>query len=130
MNVARALIMSLALIASASFAEYSPRYYFQSAGVANLTSETVTNMELQIGEHALRCDTVNPNGYCTKNFGKIPFQQDDIELSWTGADGEQQSHKLDLKVPATIQTGKSLGFELEIHPGGEVKWGFRQGGKN
>ena len=129
MNAARVLIWGLAFIATASFAEYSPRYYFNSVGVANLTNETVTNLVLQVGEHKLECDTVNHNGYCNKNFGKIPFQQDGIVLSWTGTDGQRQSRDLDVKVPATASVGRSLRFELEIHPGGDVKWEFRQGGK-
>ena len=130
MNAARALIWSLAFFATAGLAEFSPRYYFSSVGVANLTTETVTNLKLEIGENALTCDTVNHNGYCTENFGKIPFVPDEIVLSWTGADGERQSRDVKPKIPATIPTGKSLKFELEIHPGGEVKWGFRQGGRN
>jgi hypothetical protein len=128
MNAARALLLSLAFVATSSLAEYSPRYYFNSVGVANLTGETVTNLELRVGENVLECDTVNHNGYCTKKFGRVPFTPDQVELRWTGA--EQQSQDPDIHVPAYVSTGRPLRLELEIHPGGELKWEFRQGGRN
>lgn len=121
------LLVATLLLASVN-AGATQRSYFNQIGLANLTGSPISNLDVQFGKHELKCDNVNNNGYCHKMFGKRPFPQDEIELSWTDADGKQQKQQATPTVPSTMIDSRVLRFELELHADGSVKWDFRQDG--
>jgi hypothetical protein len=120
------IFSSLLLVASNATA--APRYYFNQIGVSNLTGNTISNLEVQVGKHELTCDTVNNNGYCHTMFGKRPYPQEPIEMSWKDSDGKQQKQELNPGLPATLSPGGTLKLLLDIQQDNSVKWDLRQDG--
>ena len=88
----------------------------------------ISSLDVQVGKYELECGTVNKNGYCHKMAGKRPFPQEEINVSWTDADGKQHKQEVNVTVPVTMNPGQTLRFELEIHSDGSAKWGFGQEG--
>ena len=126
MKTSTLLISSLLLVVLNAGADQ--RYYFNQIGVSNLTGSTISSLDVQVGKYELECGTVNKNGYCHKMAGKRPFPQEEINVSWTDADGKQHKQEVNVTVPVTMNPGQTLRFELEIHSDGSAKWGFGQEG--
>ena len=107
---------------------YNPRYYYSNIEVANLSGGAITNVEVQVGADGrnLRCETVAKNALCQERFGKRPYPQQDIELSWRSSDGISQSIKVNPHLPATLTTFWALRIMLDIRVDGSVKAYFKQ----
>jgi hypothetical protein len=120
------LLSSLTLAACAG--GYNPRYYYSNIEVANLSGGAITNVEVQVGADGrnLRCETVAKNALCQERFGKRPYPQQDIELSWQDSDGNPQSTKVNPHLPATLIPSWALRIMLDIREDGSVKAYFKQ----
>jgi hypothetical protein len=122
------IILVASLLFSVCNAANGPRLYYNYLQVANLTGNTISNLELKVGERDLRCDTVTNNGICDERFGKRPYPQQSMQLSWKDGDGKQQTQQLNPSIPATMSPGTALQLLLEIHKDGSVKADFQQDG--
>ena len=119
------LLLSGLLLAACN-ADYSPRFYYNYIEVANLTGKTISNLELQVGERDLACDTLTNNRICHVQFGKRPYPQQPMQLSWQDGDGKQQTQQPNPSVPATMTPAWPLRLHLEILEDGSVKTKLRQ----
>jgi hypothetical protein len=120
------LLSSLALAACAG--GYNPRFYYSNVEVANLSGGDISNVEVQIGAdgRTLRCEAVAKNALCQERFGKRPYPQQPVELSWQDSNGNAQSVQVDPQIPATMVSSQSLRVLLDIQQDGSVKARFRQ----
>jgi hypothetical protein len=120
------LLSSLTLAACTG--GYNPRYYYSNIEVANLSGGAITNVEVQVGADGrnLRCETVAKNALCQERFGKRPYPQQDIELSWQDSDGNPQSTRVNPHLPATLIPSWALRIMLDIREDGSVKAYFKQ----
>jgi hypothetical protein len=120
------LLSSLTLAACAG--GYNPRFYYSNIEVANLSGGAITNVEVQVGADGrnLRCETVAKNALCQERFGKRPYPQQDIELSWQDSDGNPQSTRVNPHLPATLVPSWALRIMLDIREDGSVKAYFKQ----
>jgi hypothetical protein len=123
------LLLSGLLLAACS-GNYSPRFYYNYIEVANLTGKTISNLELQVGERELACDTLTNNRICHEQFGKRPYPQQPMQLSWQDGDGKQQTQQPNPAVPATMTPAWPLRLHLEIQEDGSVKAALRQDSVN
>ena len=107
---------------------YNPRYYYSNIEVANLSGGAITNVEVEVGAEGrnLRCETVAKNALCQERFGKRPYPQQDIELSWQDSDGNAQSTRVNPHLPATLTPSWALRIMLDIREDGSVKAYFKQ----
>jgi hypothetical protein len=120
------MLSCLALAACAG--GYNPRYYYSNIEVANLSGGAITNVEVQVGVDGrnLRCETVANKALCQQRFGKRPYPQQDIELSWQDSDGNPQSTRVNPHLPATLTSSWALRIMLDIREDGSVKAYFKQ----
>jgi hypothetical protein len=119
------LLLSGLLLAACN-ADYSPRFYYNYIEIANLTGKTISNLELQVGERDLACDTLTNNRICHVQFGKRPYPQQPMQLSWQDGDGKLQTQQPNPAVPATMTLAWPLRLHLEIQEDGSVKAKLRQ----
>ena len=122
------LIMLSCLTLVACAGGYNPRYYYGNIEVANLSGGAITNVEVQVGADGrnLRCEAVAKNALCQERFGKRPYPQQDIELSWQDRDGNPQSIAVNPHLPATLTLSLSLRIMLDILEDGSVKAYIKQ----
>ena len=123
------LIITLSCLTLAACAGgYSPRFYYSNIEVANLSGAAITTVEVQVGADGrnLRCETVAKNALCQERFGKRPYPQQDIELSWQDSDGNPQSTRVNPHLPATLTPSWALRIMLDIREDGSVKVYFKQ----
>ena len=122
------LIMLSCLTLAACAGGYHPRYYYSNIEVANLSGGAITNVEVQVGADGrnLRCEAVAKNALCQERFGKRPYPQQDIQLSWQDSDGNAQSATVNPHLPATLTLSLSLRIMLDILEDGSVKAYFKQ----
>ncbi len=118
------------LLLTACNAGYSPRFYYNYIEVANLSGKTISNLELQVGERDLRCETVTNNSICEERFGKRPYPQQPVQLSWQDGDGKQQMQQPNPSALATMTPAWPLHLYLEINEDGSVKVNLRQDSVN
>ena len=120
------LLSSLVLVSCAG--GYNPRFYYGNIEVANLSGGDISNVEVQIGADGrnLRCESVARNALCQERFGKRPYPQQDIELSWKDSEGNPQSISVNPHLPATLTPSWALRIMLDIHEDGSVKAYFKQ----
>jgi hypothetical protein len=121
------LLLSSLVLASCA-GGYNPRFYYSNIEVANLSGGAITNVEVQIGADGrnLHCETVAKNALCQERFGKRPYPQQDIELSWQDSDDNPQSTKVNPHLPATLVPSWALRIMLDIREDGSVKAYFKQ----
>ena len=121
-------LFCLTLVACAG--DYNPRYYYSNFEVANLSGGAITNVEVQIGADGrnLRCESVAKNALCQERFGKRPYPQQDIQLSWQDSDGNPQSATVNPHLPATLTPSWALRIMLDIREDGSIKAYFKQDG--
>jgi len=122
------LIMLSCLTLGACAGGYHPRYYYSNIEVANLSGGAITNVEVQVGADGrnLRCEAVAKNALCQERFGKRPYPEQDIELSWQDSAGNPQSIAVNPHLPATLTPGWSLRIMMDIDEDGSVKTYFKQ----
>ena len=122
------LVTLFCLTLAACAGSYNPRYYYSNIEVANLSGGAITNVEVQVGTDGrnLRCETVAKNALCQERFGKRPYPQQDIELSWQDSDGNPQSTKVNPHLPATLTPSWALRIMLDIREDDSVKAYFKQ----
>ena len=122
------LITLSCLILAACAGSYNPRFYYSNIEVANLSGGAITTVEVQVGADGrnLRCETVAKNALCQERFGKRPYPQQDIELSWQDSDGNPQSIRVNPHLPATLIPSWALRIMLDIREDGSVKAYFKQ----
>jgi len=120
------IMLSLSTFACAT--GYNPRYSFNEIQAVNLTSTTITDVTIRVAESpkTLACEEVAKNAMCADRFGKYPYPQQGIELSWTHPDGSQKSEILAPKIPITFNSAFSLRIVMEINEDGSVKPFFEQ----
>ena len=120
------LLLSLTLAACAG--GYNPRYYYSNIEVANLSGGDINNVVVQIGAdgRTLRCDAVAKNALCQERFGKRPYPQQTIELSWQDSAGNAQSGQVNPQIPVTFAPSLSLRVLVDIQEDGSLKARFRQ----
>jgi hypothetical protein len=121
------LLVSSLLLAACS-AAYTPRYYYQSVEVANLSGGAISNLEVRVGERDLRCAEVAANAQCYQRFGKRPYPQQAIGVSWRDAGGNGRTQQINPMVPLTLTPALPLRVMLDIGEDGAVKAYFRQDG--
>jgi hypothetical protein len=122
------LVMLSCLSLAACAVGYNPRYYYSNIEVANLSGGAITNVEVQIGADGrnLRCESVAKNALCQERFGKRPYPQQDIQLTWQDSDGNPQSATMNPDIPVTLTQSWSLRVMLDIQEDGSVKAYFKQ----
>jgi hypothetical protein len=122
------LVMLSCLSLAACAVGYNPRYYYSNIEVANLSGGAITNVEVQIGADGrnLRCESVAKNALCQERFGKRPYPQQDIQLTWQDSDGNPQSATMNPDIPVTLTQSWSLRIMLDIQEDGSVKAYFKQ----
>jgi hypothetical protein len=122
------LVTLFCLTLAACAGGYNPRYYYSNIEVANLSGGTITNVEVQIGVDGrnLRCESVAKNALCQERFGKRPYPQQDIQLSWQDSEGNLQSTAMNPHLPATLSPSWALRIMLDILEDGSVKAYFKQ----
>ncbi len=122
------LLLMTSLLLAACGAGYEPRYYYESVEVSNLSGEAISNLQVQIGERDYGCDAVANNAMCHQRFGKLPYPQRPLSVSWRGGDGGEQTQQADPMVPATLSPSLPLRVMLDIGEDGSVKAYFKQNG--
>ena len=107
---------------------YNPRYYFNEIQAVNITSAMITDVAIRVADSpkTLACEEVAKNAMCADRFGKYPYPQQGIELSWTHTDGSRKSEMLAPKIPITFNSVFSLRIVMEINEDGSVKPFFEQ----
>jgi len=121
------LLLSSCLLVAACATGYNPRFYYSNIEVANLSGAEIQNVEVQVGERNLRCDSVAKNALCQERFGKRPYpQQEGTRLSWQDGAGNSQTQQLNPSIPATMSPAHSLRVMLDIGEDGSVKAYFRE----
>jgi hypothetical protein len=65
---------------------------------------------------------------CHQRFGKLPYPQQPLRVSWQGGDGGEQTQQADPMVPATLSPALPLRVMLDIGEDGSVKAYFKQNG--
>jgi hypothetical protein len=122
------LLLMTSLLVAACSAGYSPRYYYESVEVSNLSGEAISDLQVQIGERDYGCDAVAKNAMCHQRFGKLPYPQQPLRVSWQVGDGGEQTQQVDPMVPATLSPALPLRVMLDIGEDGSVKAYFKQNG--
>ena len=107
---------------------YTPRYIYSEIQVVNLSGATINDVQVRIGGsgRTLNCERVDDNRICYDSFGRRPFPQQGIDLSWTHGDGSQKSQQLTPKFPIYLSGPTPLGLLLHIDETGSVDIRFRQ----
>ncbi len=120
------LLLSVASVACAT--GYNPSYIYNEIQVVNLSTATITDVNLRVkgSDKTLNCEAVAKNALCDAHFGKRRYPQQEIELSWTHADGSQKSQQLMPAIAAYFGTGTPLQLIMEINEDGSVKPFFKQ----
>jgi len=121
------LLFTSLLVASCS-AGHTPRFYYESVEVSNLSGAAISNLQVQIGERDYGCDSVAKNAMCHQRFGKVPYPQQAVRISWQDGEGGQQTQQADPMVPATLSPSLPLRVMLDIGEDGSVKAYFKQNG--
>ena len=121
------LLVSGLLLAACS-AGYTPRYYYQSVEVSNLSGDDITSLEVSIGDSDLRCTEVANNKQCYQRFGKRPYPQQAIRVAWQDAGGSARVQQPEPMVPLTLTPALPLRVMLDIGEDGAVKAYFKQDG--
>ena len=121
-------LVLFSLVLASCAGTYNPRFYYSNIEVANLSGGDISNVEVQIGADGrnLQCEAVAENALCQERFGKRPYPQQAIELSWQDSDGSAQSAQMDPQIPATMTPSRSLRVMIEIQQDGSVKAVLRQ----
>lgn len=121
-------ILLLSFVSIACATGYNPSYVFNEIQVVNLSTATITDVNLRMegSDKTLNCDAVAKNAVCHARFGKRRYPQQEIELSWTHADGSKKSQQLMPAIAAYFGTGAPLQLILEINEDGSAKPLFKQ----
>jgi hypothetical protein len=122
------LVPALLILTSACAVGYNPRYYYNELQAANLSGGTITDVRIQVGGsgRVIECDTVLKNALCYEHFGKRPYPQQGIDLSWTLPGGERKSELLTPPISVLYSPAFPLRVILEINADGTVKAYYKQ----
>lgn len=121
------LLLASLLLSACGFS-YNPRYYYNNVEIANLTGDTIRDLRVQIGidGRVIACDEVTDKRLCQQRFGKRPYPQDLVDISWRDTAGQQQSRQINPSIPLTLTPSLALRLVLEINADGSIKAYFRQ----
>ncbi len=121
-------ILLLSGLVVACVTSYNPNYYYNEVQVVNLSGAAISAVKVRVGEagRKLSCDNVLKNALCDERFSKRRYPPQGIQLSWTHADGSQNSEQLVPAIPVTYSTALPLRVILEISADGSVKSFFEQ----
>ena len=121
-------LIAVCLLVSACATGYNPRYYYSDIEIANLTGTTIRNVRVQVGPggRILECAEVTKDRLCQQRFGKIPYPNAEIQLSWESSDGKPMSAQMNPPVPVTYSPALSLRVMMDIAPDGSVDFYFKQ----
>ena len=87
----KTMVLLVTLMVAACATGYNPRFYYHNIELANLSGADISDVDIQVGERNLQCETVAKNALCRESFGKRPYPQlEGIRLSWQDADGNAQ----------------------------------------
>ena len=116
-------ILLFSVLTVACVTGYNPTYYFNEIQVVNLSAATISKVNLRItgSDKTLSCDEVAKNALCHDHFGRRPYPQQVLDLSWTHGDGSQKSQQLTPRIAAYFSPGRPLRLMLEINEDGSVK---------
>ena len=123
------LIISLACGLLAGCASgYNPDYFFNEVQVVNLTGATIENVSWQVvnSPKALSCPEVAKFAMCADFFPKRRYPQQGIELSWTEADGSEQSGMPNPAIPIYFPAAFALRVVMELREDGNIKAFYEQ----
>ena len=122
------ILILLTLAITACNVGYNPRYYYNSIKVANLTGETLRNLSVQVGPEGrrLECAEVTDKRLCDERFGRRPYPQALVEISWQDSDGKQSIQQVNPPVPLTLVPSLPIRLMLDIGPDGAIKAYFQQ----
>ena len=123
------LIISLACGLMAGCAGgYNPGYYFNEVQLVNLTGATITDVSWQVvnSPKALSCPEVAKFAMCSDRFPKRRYPQQGIELSWTQADGSEQSGMPNPAIPVYFPSAFALRVVMEVREDGDIKAFYEQ----
>ena len=128
MNMKSITLLLSSLVLASCAGGYNPRFYYGNIEVANLSGGDISNVVVQIGAdgRTLRCETVAKNALCQERFGKRPYPQQTIELSWQDSAGNAQSAQVNPQIPATMVPSLSLSVMVDIQEDGSLKARFQQ----
>ena len=120
------ILLSLSTFACAT--GYNPRYYFNEIQAVNLTSAMITDVTIRVADSpkTLACAEVAKNAMCADRFGKYPYPQQGIELSWTHTDGSRKSDSFAPAIPVTYNSVFPLRIVMEVSADGSVKPFYEQ----
>ena len=108
-------LLTLSLLISACTIGYSPRYYYSNIVVANISGETLRNLKVQVGQgRSLECAEVTDKRLCQQRFGKRPYPQESVVISWQSSDGQQQMQQVNPSVPLTLTPSLAIRLMIEI----------------
>ncbi len=107
---------------------YNPAYYFNEVQVVNLSEDEIRDVDLRVFDSSkvLNCEQVAKFAMCHDRFGRKPYPQQGIELSWTHADGSRKSDAPNPLVPAYFSPALALRIVMEIAQDGSVKSFYEQ----
>ncbi len=123
------LIVVLACgLMSACASGYNPGYYFNEVQVVNLTGATIKDVSWQVvnSPKALSCPEVAKFAMCADRFPKRRYPQQGIELSWTQADGSEESDMPNPAIPVYFSPAFPLRVVMELGEDGAVKAFYEQ----
>lgn len=122
------IIVVCSFVVVACVTGYTPRYIYGEIQVVNLSGATINDVQVRIGGsgRTLNCERVDDNRICYDKFGRRPFPQQGIDLSWTHGDGSQKSQQLTPKFPINLSSPTPLALLLHIDETGSVDIRFIQ----
>ena len=128
LNINKLFILLLVVTSVGCATTYNPTYFYNETQVVNLTSETITEVNLRVSgrERTLGCAEVSKNALCDDRFVKRRYPQQGLELSWVHGDGKQNSQQVNPAIPAYFATAFPLRIMLEVLEDGTVKAYYEQ----
>jgi hypothetical protein len=122
------ILVVLSLAITACNVGYNPRYYYNAVQVANLTGDTLRDLKVQVGPdgRTIECAEVTDKRICDERFGRRPYPQALVEISWRNSDGQQSIQQVNPAVPLTMVPSLPIRLMLDIGADGAVKAYFQQ----
>ena len=116
------------LVLAACTTGYNPRYRYNEVQVVNLSTETITDVRLEIVDSPknLACDEVLMHAMCADRFNRHWYPQQGFRLSWKQPDQGHQQDLVSPAIPLTYNSVFPLRIVMEIKPNGSVKVFYEQ----
>lgn len=122
------IVLTACGLIGACVSGYNPAYYFNEVQVVNLSGAGIRDVSLRVidSSKVLSCAEVAKFAMCHDRFGRKPYPQQGVELSWTHVDGSRRTDTPNPHVAAYYSPAFALRIVLEIAEDGSVKTFFEQ----